>query len=1056
MRILLLVLLAIVPWYFGTVDWTTQYYYLILASLICGLGVIINLSILFHRSRGSIDLETSSQSQSSNSSRKSSESSERAKRHAARKLDQRRVQKYAHLDKYLPSVSRLLPPLPAILFLVVAAWATLQTVPLYSLQNSTAGPNVVQMQRLFLGENAPQVAARLNISQVDLEQNTGVEANTNALLSSVESRAADKKLSWSIEPLHTQAAAGMMGLIAALVWLGRCYFSDRVGQMWLFSAISIVGVLVALVGVAGLLAYDKTNFLGLSKGYSFGPFVSRNSGGCFLNLCLSASMGMTTLAFTQASQRHTDTRYRSTDNDSLSSIFARIEAAIGQLTTLQIGCIIVNAILFAAVISTASRGASISAVAAVFMVLAFSGGRSGGTAKFLIAIIIAAIGTTFLFYFELDDRLRKRFDQSIWEDNFESGRKFIWGVSYYASLFYSSTGSGLGTFHFAHLPFLNGPANTWYYHAESIYWQALVELGWIALVIFAGLGLVFFRVLFPHRKSRTSGGTSSFGIGGETQVANSNSSSGSSSPNAAATVGLALLITQGLHSFFDFSLVLPSCFVTAALLLGAIYGESLNAVKVKVQKFSSSSSRSRRSRTSRRSKDVAVSLPPRRVRLTDISRGIQPNLPSGQSEQNEKNAALQTTDQQTAETTDPAQASALKRESEIRSDADGEATETKNSAWTWAFVCTLLAGGLIGWLQYQSIEALDLLGRGDRMRFWVSRQNDLPTVQRASSPSVLLAGIWGEPVESLDDCPDALRHIGLALLQEYQWQRADDLIEELKLPRNQAIRYAAPAVTNVALASLAEDAKSVSEFFVSPLQQQRWQRADSFLQRAALDSPLDWRTQFGIYLLSYDLPAADQANLAKRLERIASHRPEQLIPVAVIEQARGRQDEALQMCRVILNGSLGLDTKVANLLMQWYPDGEIPLDIFQDEAGHLLRVAGKIKKADYPVTHEALIDRAEQIANSMPGADNKRFLYLAQIDRDRGDSEALIEHLAEAVRRDSSQWSLRVELANTAINIGDLQTAQEQLDLIQFESRREPSVAALEKRLESERYKITP
>ena len=95
-------------------------------------------------------------------------------------------------------------------------------------------------------------------------------------------------------------------------------------------------------------------------------------------------------------------------------------------------------------------------------------------------------------------------------------------------------GSGLGTFHYAYLPFQNPMAIGWYYHAESLYAQALVELGWIgglAIVSLLGIAIVhLYRLSGPEVKPvvRTRMETDDY--------------------RSIFLVGLTLVLAQGIHA----------------------------------------------------------------------------------------------------------------------------------------------------------------------------------------------------------------------------------------------------------------------------------------------------------------------------------------------------------------------------------------------------------------------------------------------------------------------------------------------------------------------------
>ncbi len=774
----------------------------------------------------------------------------------------------------------------------------------------------------------------------------------------------------------------MMALLAAIVWFGRSYFSDTTGQFMLYGCLTVVGILVALFGVSHVLSWDGSNVLGLRKHYSFGPFVSRNTAGCFLNVCLSASLGLTTLAFTEGKGKHVDRRYSSTPSGRFDSILTRIETTVGQLTTLQIAAIIASALLFASVLATASRGASISSVVAVLAVFLFSTGSGISPGKIILALIIFSVGAAFLFSFELDDRIRERLETTEWGENFEVARRLVWSIARDASLFFAATGSGLGTFHYAHLPFQSESIRGWFYNSESLYWEALVDLGWVGLVGIVGIVATFFYTIKP-RLSKSS--TARSGI---YRLA------------AHKVTGLAMLVSVGLHSFFDFGMIVPACFITAGLLLGAIYGSAL--------------AESRKSEKSRSSKPRSE-----RRRLTDISRA--------------------------------------KESDAIAPDASNESTYSSDpepSPRWLAILVSLLVGMSIAGIFWFGQSGLALLAKADRMRLWNSRQVAMPVAERVGIPTVFLAGIWGADPEGFETTPDATRLLGYAMLSEFTVQRTEDLREALGVPLATAASLASPTITHMTLSGAQSSVDAVDEAFQSPEQKKRWLQARRLFESGIVKSPLDWRFSYSLYILGYELPASELSNLAIRLERLSRHQPSFLLQVAVVENSHGRRENAIDLLRTNLAVDLSADRSVAKLLDEWYEDGEVPVNVFQDNIPHLLRVAALFPENRSPMTHAQIISHAEVLANDLSRIDPKRAVYLAQIARDRKDYLAVIEHSNEAIRRNPGDWKLRVDIFNAAFELGDLKEVEEQVKILSYQARGEKILDSLQKRLENAKAQL--
>lgn len=935
-RCLISVLVVTVPWYYGAVDWTSQYFFLMLSIPICLLsfGGLVYQHIRQKRSNG-----------------------ERS-------------------EMVLTA-----PPWPSVVIVLVAVWALIQSLPLYSVTGGDRGPSSVRIQRLYLGESIPSLEKEFGLVQTPLRNDF------------ISDKAKDNRLSWSIEPLNTKAAIGMIALVSALIWLGRVYFSSEAGLPWILTLTTAIGVAVAMFGVASLLSWNATNLLGLRKGTSFGPFISRNIGGCFLNICLSGAIGLTVWAFENKKRQHVDQRYSAMRTTFFEKLMGRVEGSFGQLTTFQIACVIASSIIFASVIATSSRGATIGALVAVLAVFIVSFGSGVSFGRILVAASFLVIGASFLFWFELDDRLRSRLDQSIWDEQFEAGRRLVWGIAYHATQFYFWTGSGLGTFHFSHLPFQQTATPYWFQHAESLYWDAMVDLGWVGVLAILGMVITFASILWPpslrykdDRPIKKLGAT--------------------------RITGLALFLSVGLHSFFDFSMIVPACFVPASLLLGAVYGGS---------KWEDENQR-RKTRTTRS--------------------GLQQRI-GGRSLRERSAEASAKTASPDSSTTKP---------EEKKSRASLREINASGFFLRGNVVRKLIMSSLLLGLMGYSLPSLDLMARADRMRLWTARQIRLPVAKRSINPSLFTAGIWGNDTASFDKSADGMRTVAYALMNEFQQIRSNELETILHVPAKEAEALSTPTITHIGLSQVKDNPTGLDEFFISSKQKMRWLKTEELFHKAIVRSPLDWRISYGIYLLDYQMPDDQFAALADRLRHITMHRPDMQLQMAAIEHSLGRKDNALTLLGSTLSGSDLMDVRVAKLLMQWYPDSEIPTDIFPADAASLLRVSNVISKSSFPDSYDRILQRAHEAAESLTRLDPMRSVYLAKIAKDQGDLKSALEYYKEASRRTSNS-RLKIDMINTAIEAGDFEFAAEEITNLRYTDGKNPQIKVLEQALEKARQK---
>ena len=146
--------------------------------------------------------------------------------------------------------------------------------------------------------------------------------------------------------------------------------------------------------------------------------------------------------------------------------------------------------------------------------------------------------------------------KSTWKRRYKEDEATYGSIAWKAMKYYGWLGSGLGTFHYAYLPFQNPSSQNWFYHAESLYAQCGVELG------YTGLLIISFSVVFML-----------WGVQSNIPAENWRYAL------PAKLAGSYLVISQALHSFVDFALILPALFVPACVLLGSVQGVLANACK---------------------------------------------------------------------------------------------------------------------------------------------------------------------------------------------------------------------------------------------------------------------------------------------------------------------------------------------------------------------------------------------------------------------------------------------------------------------------------------------
>ena len=492
----LLIILAL-PWYFGCAQWKSQY-------LLAWVGVAVCASTAFHC-----------------------------------------------LASLMSKSRDVSVPWLTWLFFFLGLVAFVQSRPVYSWLGTEIVPASVQIQRWALGLSDAPPSFHATLSSTPKTKTADGATTVPVVPCDLKDvPESERKLAWSIEPLHTRGAAASLFLCGLFVWVGRMVFSDPTKQLCLFCALTLIGVLISCVGIQGAISYQSLNFLGLKTGGSFATFVSKNSAGGFYNVCIAGCLGLLgwTLLHTQRSSK--DTRYRFADKSLISKIRGFAEDSLADLNTAQITSVLCLVGIVSALLISLCRGAVVSALGAIIVAAFIANARNHSRGSWVILVTIATVFVACMVGFQIDDSAYARLEslsELDLEKELTDGRAYVWSIAWKAMAFYGWFGSGLGTFHYAYLPFQEPSTTIWFYHAESLYGQCGVELGFLGISI---LILAIVKIL------------------AELQRPAAKENWKAALPSKLA--GTYLIVSQSFHSFVDFAIIVPALFVPAAVLIGSV------------------------------------------------------------------------------------------------------------------------------------------------------------------------------------------------------------------------------------------------------------------------------------------------------------------------------------------------------------------------------------------------------------------------------------------------------------------------------------------------------
>jgi hypothetical protein len=887
--------------------------------------------------------------------------------------------------------SPLAMPWLSIVFLGLASYGCVQSIPYFSVQAKEGWvPPSVAIQRWFLGVPNAELDARFR---------TLPNSPESAALTSNEPWFEDAKLSLSIEPMHSRAAVGGLAMVSLMIWIGATAFQTRRSQLALMMFMSIMGVAIGLVGLAHVLSWNRVNWLGLDSGNSFATFVSRNTAGGFLNVCLAGSIGFSVWAFSQP--RDKEQRYSYGSESPALRFIHTFEDIFAQLTTMQISAVFSTSFILIAVFCTGSRGASISAVVACLIAMLLSQKeKKNKVGIWVFAFFVIAIGLSGIYVFELDQRITSRFSEltnaKSLELDIEVGRIYIWGIAYKAFLFFGSLGSGLGTFHFAHLPFQDPIGSGWYYHAESLYAQAMVELGWFGILAIIATAVLTVRALLKVGQPRTT-------------VRISKNKEAVEQYHSLFLVGVTLAIGQAVHSIFDFALIVPAVFLPASLLMGMVLGAARN-----------------RSRAELRTLEIPTGNIPLVTRGTPVPLIEGSRFPSMPA---------------------PVQPTSSPKKSWTKETTIMLLGSVGLLLFLWTSLKSIDAMSRVDamnrWLQEQTkISRASRLGSPSAYLAGLWGRPDISIYQVPDALRMLGESVLQEfRTQRLDKLESATNEP-----PSVAWEKTSPLLLRLALSEKEVEAKSKGLDQEAFRRSVDFDT-----LMGGPQQFARWNKALELIERAHLKSPLDWRLVWGRLLLDPKISITEWNGWFDRTSLVSRHRPDTLFQMGVLAwQAAKDKEHVYPLWEFAMKISPAVVPSTASIIALTTSDEDIPVEIFPARPDYLNEIVTKpFGPSKFPITHEKLWHKINESALELDPDNTQRYTWLARAAAHFGDTEKELEYLRELVDRSPMNRPLRMQLAERLGAVGLFDLAIEHAEICHKMAPEDPQIDASLKRLKN-------
>ena len=356
----------------------------------------------------------------------------------------------------------------------------------------------------------------------------------------------------------TRSAQAGPAIFALVCLLSAIVFRTRRTLVVMLACVAISGGLMAFLGISDQIrapnpSVDNSILTPDSRlGAPFGSFVCRNNAAGYLNLTLAAAVALLVYSFLLAKERSDgDEKYQIQPENWWDRPIFFLQNALLQIDAATVFALVLVILNVSGVLASQSRGGTLGVVAGGLITCLLTGSRSSKWWQ-PIAILLSVGGVAILLgSIGLIEPIRVRLETLWSSDAPQDGRLGHWADALTAAWYHFPAGAGLGTHRYAYLPYQNQSAGAWFINADNTSVEWLVEGGvWLLPLAIAAVAVVALSLVrmagirkAPHLTAMIAGGW--FMIGSQ-------------------------LVCQ----FFDFGILLPANYVTAAILVGGIMGAS--------------------------------------------------------------------------------------------------------------------------------------------------------------------------------------------------------------------------------------------------------------------------------------------------------------------------------------------------------------------------------------------------------------------------------------------------------------------------------------------------
>ncbi|TWT79209.1 O-Antigen ligase [Planctomycetes bacterium CA13] len=354
----------------------------------------------------------------------------------------------------------------------------------------------------------------------------------------------------SVVATLTQHALVPYQIAMALAVLAAIGFRTDNSKRWLLWTIILNGTAIAVWGIVQRAGNGSEILPGIENhfdGNPFGSFIYKNAGAAAL---LPAIVSLVILSLVNR-PKQSDGTYRQTRTAGRSVWTKQMRT---MMTMIQI---LLGGILVTGLIASLSRAAW-AALLVAMIAISFRLGVSIKDRRIwvvllgLVGLLIAVSLTT-----GISDTLQTRAGQVNLKNVSADERWEQWRDGFDAALANLPSGSGLGTYGYASLPFQSKARRSWFREAHNQYLEVFEEMGLVGISIIIA-GMLWFSII-SYRLSKTKPAK---GFRGET--------SNTTNLKMWGIIGIAILVCGSVQSIVDFVLKIPANLILYSVMISVV------------------------------------------------------------------------------------------------------------------------------------------------------------------------------------------------------------------------------------------------------------------------------------------------------------------------------------------------------------------------------------------------------------------------------------------------------------------------------------------------------